>query len=92
MTDMNEMDLPELNFPCEYPIKVIGRDEENFVEFVFEILSHHIPELLMEAFTTSRSSGGKYVSVSVTIIAESRAQVTSLYEELGRHPRVRVAM
>ena len=83
---------PELNFPCEYPVKVIGRDEDNFLAFVIELVSRHVPDLALENFTTKTSSGGKYLSVSVTFIAQSRAQVDALYQEFGNHTRIKVAM
>jgi putative lipoic acid-binding regulatory protein len=89
---MFEMPLPELSFPCEYPLKVIGKDEDNFMEFVVEVVSHHVPDLPLEAFSARSSRAGTYLSVSVTFIAESRAQVDALYQELGLHPRVLVAM
>ena len=88
----SEDPVPELNFPCEYPVKVIGRDENNFFEFVVELISHHVPDLTPESFTSQRSSGGKYLSISVTIIAESRAQVDAMYHEMGQHPRIKVAL
>jgi putative lipoic acid-binding regulatory protein len=89
---MSDMPLPELSFPCEYPLKVIGKDENNFKEFVVELVSRHVPGLPMEAFTTRSSRAGTYLSVSVTFIAESRAQVDALYQELGLYPQVLVAM
>jgi hypothetical protein len=89
---MTNLDEIELSFPCEYPVKVFGRDEDHFKEFVIGVISRHAPGLAQEAFTARQSSGGKYLSVSVTIIAESRAQVDALYQELGQHPRVLVAM
>jgi uncharacterized protein len=88
----NEFDFPELNFPCEYPVKVIGKDEDEFFAFVCEVVSRHVPGLALEDFKSSPSSAGKYVSVSVTFIAQSRAQVDALYQELGSHKRVLVAM
>lgn len=82
---------PELNFPCEYPVKVIGRDEDNFFDFVVNVVSRHVPGLSPDEFSTRLSSGGTYMTVSVTFIAESRPQVDALYQELGQHQRVRVA-
>jgi putative lipoic acid-binding regulatory protein len=87
----SESPTPELIFPCEYPVKVIGRDEDNFFQFVVELVSRHIPGLEVERFTTHHSSSGKYMTVSVTFIADSRPQVDALYKELGQHQRVRVA-
>ncbi len=89
---MDDIPLPELAFPCEFPLKVIGKDEDDFFEFVLEVVSHHVPGLPFESFTSRHSGGGKYLSVSVTFIAGSRAQVDALYTELGSHPRVLVAL
>ena len=82
----------ELNFPIEYPIRVIGRDEDNFVGFVMGVVSTHAPELSQEDFSTRLSSGDKYISVSFRFIAVSREQVDSLYAELGSDERVKVVL
>jgi len=87
----SESPTPDLIFPCEYPVKVIGRDEDDFFQFVVELVSRHIPGLSADRFSTHHSSGGKYMTVSVTFIADNRLQVDALYKELGEHPRVRVA-
>ena len=84
--------VPELNFPCEYPVKVFGKDEDNFTAFVIELISRHVPGIPVESFTTRQSSGGKYLAVSVTFIAESRVQIDALYQELGQHARVLISM
>jgi uncharacterized protein len=89
---MDDLPMPELKFPCEYPVKVIGRDEAGFFEFVTELVSRHVPGLTLDSFTSRRSGGGKYLSISVTFIAQSRAQVDALYLDLGADPRVLVAL
>ncbi len=89
---MDEPVLPELLFPCQYPVKVIGKDEDNFYEFVLDLITRHVPELSADDFSTRRSGGGKYLAVSVSFIAQSRAQVDGLYKELGQHSRVIVAL
>ncbi len=89
---MDDLPMPELAFPCEYPVKVIGKDEDGFAEFVIELITRHVPGLAEDAFTSRRSGGGKYLSISVTFIALSRAQVDALYVDLGADPRVLVAL
>jgi len=89
---MTEEPIPDLVFPCDFPLKVIGKDEDGFFEFVVELVSHHVPDLLPDAFTTHSSSAGKYLSVSVTFLAQSRAQVDALYEEMSRHKRIVMAL
>lgn len=82
---------PELNFPCEYPVKVIGYDAEDFFDFVVELVTRHAPGSSAQDFSVNRSSGGKYASVSVTILAQSREQVNAMYKEMGEHKRIKVA-
>ena len=85
------MEEYELIFPCEYPVRVIGRDENDFTGFVMDVVTRHVPNLTSDDFRTRLSGGEKYISVSVTFIAESRQQVDALYAELGKDERVRIA-
>jgi uncharacterized protein len=79
----------ELQFPCEFPIKIIGDNSESYVPMVIAILQEHVPELNGDAVTTRSSSGGKYLSVSTTFTAQSRQQLDDLYRALTAHPNIR---
>ena len=78
----------EIKYPILFPLKVLGKDEPDFEDFVVEIVRRHIPELLEENITSRLSNGNKYRSVNFEFIAESRAQVDALYAELSSHKRV----
>lgn len=78
----------ELQFPVDFPLNVIGLDEPDFPPLVIEIVRRHIPDLLEENITSRLSSAGKYRSVKFLFVAQSRAQVDALYEELSNHKRV----
>jgi putative lipoic acid-binding regulatory protein len=82
----------ELVFPCEYPIRVIGLNEDDFQQYVMQVIARHVPGISMESFSSKNSRENNYISISVTFTAESRAQVTALYRELGSDPRVKVAL
>jgi putative lipoic acid-binding regulatory protein len=75
-------------FPCSFPIKVIGHDREDFPAIVTAILRKHVPSLREEEVVAKPSSGGKYVSLTATFTAESMEQLDALYLELTRHERV----
>ncbi len=77
-----------LTFPCSFPIKVIGKDIDEFELFVVGIVSKHIGRITKESVTSTQSGGGKYISVTITFIAESQEQVDSVYRELSKHERV----
>ncbi|HWQ45648.1 MAG TPA: DUF493 domain-containing protein [Longilinea sp.] len=85
---MTETSKPALAFPCEFPLKVIGKDEDGFEEMVIVIIQKHVPRLIRSSFTNRSSREGKYVSVSVTFTADSREQMDNLYRELTAHPKV----
>lgn len=85
---MSDENSPIIEYPIEFPLKVIGMDEEDFEAFVIEIVRHHVPELLEENILSRLSGGNKYRSVSVQFIAQNRDQVDALYAELSSHKRV----
>jgi len=85
---MSDENQPIIEYPIQFPLKVIGLDDADFADFVIEIVRRHVPELLEENITSRLSGGDKYCSVSFEFIAESREQVDALYVELSSHKRV----
>lgn len=75
-------------FPCAYQIKAMGIDDGRFHEVVVEIIRRHCDTLDGDSLRLRPSSGGKYVSVSVVIQAESRAQLDAIYDDLTAHDKV----
>ncbi|NJO14543.1 MAG: DUF493 domain-containing protein [Thioploca sp.] len=75
-------------FPCTFPIKVVGKTTEHFDLLVIEIIRHHCQDLTENTLTTRTSRGGKYSAVTVTIMAQSRAQLDALYQELSAHKQI----
>ena len=76
-----------LEFPCVFPIKVMGRDNESFVELILEILGGHV-STDNASIKQRPSSSGKYLSVTVSIETESRLQLDAIYIDLNAHDRV----
>ena len=79
-------------FPCDFPIKAMGHATGNFEITVLEIVRRHAPELTEEAFKSRPSSSGKYLSVTVTIRAESRQQLDAIYMDLTACEHVIMAL
>ena len=69
-----------LEFPCDFPIKVMGVDTPVFRTLVDEIVKRHAGP---SESTTRPSRDGKYLAVSYTLRARSQAQLDALYEELS---------
>ena len=75
-------------FPCSFPIKAMGHAAEDFDVLVAGIVRKHVRDLSETAVTTRQSRGGRYLAVTVTVEAESQAQLDAIYHELSRHRRV----
>ncbi len=85
---MSDTRKSALEFPCQFPVKAIGRDTDEFEAIVTEIIRRHVPDLSDDAVTTRSSAGGKYLSVTATFIAESQEQLDAMYYELSSHEQV----
>ena len=87
---MNAQDSgkPLLTFPCEFPMKVMGRREDGFAQLVSDIVMRHAPDFDPATIEMRSSKQGRYLSLTVTIHARSREQLDGLYSELSGHPMV----
>lgn len=81
-----------LEFPCQFPIKAMGRAEDDFEALVVTLVRKHAPDLSEAAVRTRDSQGGKYLSVTVTVTATSRDQLDNIYRELTACEQVLMAL
>ena len=75
-------------FPCEYPIKVFGLNQPDFEKSVCLIIENYVGKLHENQISIKNSSKGKYVSITVRIIATSRKQLDSINTDLQKSPLV----
>ena len=81
-----------LEFPCAFPIKVMGRTQPGFAQQVVEVVHRHAPDFDPASLEMRASSAGNYLSVTATINATSRAQLDDLYRELCANPMVTMVL
>ena len=81
-----------LEFPCDFPIKIMGKAEDTFAEVVISIVTKHAPDFDATRMELRASSGGNYLSVTCTIVAQSKPQLDAIYMDLTAHPMVKVAL
>ena len=81
-----------IEFPSDFPVKIMGARTDGFAQSVIDIVLRHAPDF--DAATTEMrlSKGGNYLSLTCTIRATSKAQLDALYIELTSHPDVKVAL
>lgn len=81
-----------LEFPTEFPLKIMGLADEALAGNVLAVIQRHAPDFDGSQVETRASSGGKYTSLTCTINATSKDQLDALYRELSAHPMVKVVL
>jgi len=81
-----------LEFPCDFPIKVMGRAHPALQETIVAVVRGFDSGFDAESVETRPSSGGNYVGLTVTVRATSRAHLDGIYRALTGHPMVKVVL
>lgn len=80
-----------LEFPCEFPIKAFGEGDD-FAALIAALVGAHVPGLDPARVRVARSRSGRWLAVTVTVTAQSRAQLDAIYRDLSAHARVKMAL
>ena len=89
---MSEESQSLLEFPCPFPLKIIGLTTDALAPGVLEAVLRHAPDYDVATMETRSSTAGRYLSLTCTINATSRAQLDALYRELSSHPLVTMVL
>ena len=81
-----------IEYPCNFPIKIMGKAEQDFTQVVLGIIKHHAPDFEEGTMKVLTSKGGNYLSITCTIRATSRTQLAALYQTLTDHPLVSIVL
>jgi putative lipoic acid-binding regulatory protein len=80
------------NFPCDFPIKVMGKTHPDYAETVMKLVEQFDPQFDRSKVETRPSSAGNYTGLTVTVVAQSRAQLDQIYLALTGHPMVSIVL
>lgn len=89
---MSEDKKPKIEFPCKYPIKVLGEAHQELIEHVLRVMNTHAPKIAESDLKISHSSKGKWQSITVTIIATGKPQLDAIFADLKTSPRVKMVL
>lgn len=85
---MSNPDSAALKFPCDFPLKIMGRAAPDFDSLVTGIVRKYVANLPDDAAQSRPSRQGNYVAVTIMIQAHSQTQLDGLYRELSAHERI----
>ena len=88
MTDNQSL----MQFPCDFPIKIIGKKTAHFLEEITEIVRKHFPNTHDTAIRTNPSQKNNYLSITATVLAHDQATLDALYQELTKHPDIKMVL
>ena len=81
-----------IEYPCVFPIKVMGLKVEGFVHALTEVAQRFDPEFDASTIELRPSSSGKCLGVTLNVHATSRQQLDAIYMALTHHPMVKVVL
>ncbi len=81
-----------LEFPCDFPLKIMGKSAPEFAQTVAEVVQQFAPDFDPATMEMRPSSTGKYIGLTCTIVATSQEQLDNVYRALTGHPLVSVVL
>jgi len=84
--------MPKIEFPCAYPIKVMGIASEDFQQDILALVQRHAPEVSEKHVKVRPSNKGNYLAITVTIEATGIDQLSVLFEDLKAHTSVKMVL
>jgi len=83
---------PAIEFPCKYPIKVLGESHPDLNLHVIEVMNTHAPTVTASDLSINHSSKAKWQSITVTIIATGKPQLDAIFADLKTSSRVKMVL
>jgi putative lipoic acid-binding regulatory protein len=83
---------PKIEFPCLYPIKVIGHAVDTFQAQVLETIERHSGAIDPNLIQLKPSKHSNYLSITVTIAATGEPQLQSIFSDLKEIESVKLVL
>jgi hypothetical protein len=81
-----------LDFPCDFPIKMMGREQPEFRDAAVALIERHTGKIRGDAIRTALSRNGNFLSITITIKARNQQQLDDIYSDLSAHEEILVAL
>lgn len=82
-----------IDFPCTFPIKIVGINSNNFLEEVKDIVLKHFPDFVAEEQLSHKTSKeNNYLAITVTVLAKNQGELDAFYQEISSHPQIKMVL
>ncbi|MDO4997998.1 MAG: DUF493 domain-containing protein [Neisseria sp.] len=92
MNQTNEQAETLVEFPCTFPLKIMGLQHPDFASTILSVIQQHAPETEDKHITTRPSSKGNYVGATAQVYVTNKEQLDNIYRALTSHPMVKVVL
>ena len=89
---MAQQEPPRIEFPCDYPIKVLARSADDLTEVIVEVFERHAPGFDQQTLVARASSKGTFTAITITITATGPDQLQALHQDLLATGRVQMVI
>lgn len=89
---MTEQEAPKIEFPCDYPIKVMGEAQVELHEHVLQVMDTHAPGFDRSKITIRDSSKGRWQSITLVITATGKPQLEAIFADLKTSRLVKMVL
>lgn len=81
-----------IQFPCDFTIKIMGKSQGDFEKVATDIVKKHYPAVTEVHIQKKSSKDNNYLSLSITVLAQSKMELDALYQELSSTKEVLMAL
>ncbi|MFJ1267517.1 YbeD family protein [Legionella lytica] len=81
-----------IEFPCHFPIKIMGKNSPKFLEEIREITLKHFPEIEQEKITHKPSKENNFLAITVVVYAENQGMLDAFYQDVTKHPDIKMVL
>jgi putative lipoic acid-binding regulatory protein len=81
-----------IEFPCDFPLKIIGSNAIDFISNIMTIVRKHFVDTPDNNFIHKESARGNYISLTVTVYTYNQSSLDSLYHELIQYPGIKMVL
>ena len=92
MSDQNTSPETLIEFPCHFPIKVMGEVHDAFTSTVIEIIKQKNEKFDPSTIEMKGSSEGRYISLTCFVYVTSKPELDDIYRSLSSHPMIKVVL
>lgn len=89
---MTEQTPPKIEFPCDYPIKVIGEAHAELRAHVLTVMETHASDFDRAKISIRDSSKGRWQAMTVVITATGKPQIDAIFAALKTSSRVKMVL